>query len=118
MVKRADILKYADETYQTKPEHLWEKYPDHEVLRHSRNKKWYAIIMDIPRNKIGLEGEELIDILDVKCDPDMIALLSPQKGFCEAYHMNKRHWITVLLNGTVPDQEIFHLLDISYELTK
>lgn len=118
MVTRADVLQYADENYNTKSEHLWAKYPSYEVLRHGGNKKWYAVIMDIPRNKVGLDGEESIDILDVKCEPDMVLLLSSQKGFCEAYHMNKKHWITIILDGTVEDEEIYNLLDMSYELTR
>lgn len=118
MVTRKELLEYADENYNTQSEHLWAKYPSYEVLRHNSNRKWYAVIMDIPGNKVGLDGEELIDILDVKCEPDMVPLLSSQKGFCEAYHMNKKHWITIVLDGTAADEEIYNLLDMSYELTK
>ena len=118
MVAREDILKYANISYNTKSERLWTKFPGYEVLRHNRNKKWYALIANVSRNKIGLSGEELIDILNVKCDPDMVAVLSSQKGIIPAYHMNKRHWITIILDGTVSDQEIYHLLDLSYEITK
>lgn len=118
MVTRADITQYADENYHTKPEHLWEKYPSYEVLRHNSNRKWYAVIMDISRSKVGLDGEECIDILDVKCEPEMIHLLSAQKGFCRAYHMNKKHWITIILDGTVADEAVYNLLDMSYELTR
>lgn len=118
MAGRKDILNYAFETYGTKPEHLWEKYPTHEVLRHSRNAKWYGLLTDIPRQKMGLEGDGVIDILVVKGEPDMIASLVGQKGFAPAYHMNKTHWITVLLDGAVKDDEIYSLLDISYELTR
>lgn len=118
MVSRVDILKYVEENYKTKPEHLWEKYPSYGVLRHKGNRKWYAILMDVPRNRVGLEGEETIDILDVKCEPDMIVSLSSQKGFFPAYHMNKKHWITIILDGTVADHEIYNLIDMSYEMTK
>ena len=118
MVSRADILKYAEKNYKAKPEHLWEKYPGYGVLRHRENKKWYAVLMDIPQNKVGLEGEEAVDILDVKCEPDMVVSLSLQQGFFPAYHMNKKHWITIILDGTVADHEIYNLLDMSYELTQ
>ncbi len=118
MVKRADILRYADENYHTKSEHLWAKYPNYEVLRHGHNNKWYAVIMDVPRHKVGLTGDEIVDILDVKCEPDMIASLSAQRGFYKAYHMNKQHWITIILDGTVRDDEILGMVDISYEMTK
>lgn len=118
MVTRADILKYVDENYNTEPEHLWAQYPSYEVLRHRRNRKWYAIIMDIPKNRIGLTEDEIVDVLDVKCEPEMIDVLVSQKGFFPAYHMNKKHWITVILDGTVADNEIYSLLDQSYEMTK
>lgn len=118
MVTRADILKYVDENYNTEPEHLWTTFPNYEVLRHRRNKKWYAVIMDIPKNRIGLDGDKIVDVLDVKCEPDMIDVLLSQKGFFPGYHMNKKHWITIILDGTVADNEIYSLLDQSYEMTK
>lgn len=118
MAGRNDILNYAFETYGTKAEHLWEKYPTHEVLRHRENAKWYGLLTDIPRQKMGLAGDGLIDILVIKCEPDMIASLVGQKGFAPAYHMNKTHWITVLLDGSLKDDTIYSLLDISYELTR
>ena len=46
-------LKYVDKHYHTKPEHLWEKYPTSEILRHKRNRKWYALITDVNRNNNG-----------------------------------------------------------------
>lgn len=117
MITRKDILRYADENYHTKSEHLWEKYPTSEILRHDRNRKWYALITDVPRNKVGLEGDEAIDILNVKCEPDMVFALSSQEGFSPAWHMNKKHWLTIILNGTIADDEVYRLLDLSYELT-
>lgn len=60
---------------------------------------------------------DMIDVLNVKCEPDMVAVLAHQEGFAPAYHMNKRHWLTVRLDGSVSREQIFHLLDISYELT-
>jgi predicted DNA-binding protein (MmcQ/YjbR family) len=118
MVTRADILAYAKEKYNTDPERLWAKYPEYEVLRHRNNKKWYVILMDVPGNKVGLETDEVLDIIDIKCEPDMILTLSTQTGFAPAYHMNKKHWLTILLNGSVNDDEIYNLLDMSYEMTK
>lgn len=124
MVTRTDILQYAEENYHTKPEYLWAKSPNYAVLRHSRNRKWYALVMDVPLSLLSLNNmatpdeDQVIDILDIKCEPDMILALSTQEGFCPAYHMNKKHWLTVILDGTVADDEIYNLLDISYEMTK
>lgn len=118
MVTRADLLQYVDEQYNTKPERLWAKSPGNEVLRHRGNRKWYGIIMDVAKSKVGLEGEEIIDILNVKCEPDLVLSLSSQEGYFRAYHMNKQHWLTIILNGTVPDHEIYNLIDLSYKMTK
>ena len=112
---RQDILKYAAEQYGTEPEFLWASYPEYAVLRH-RTGKWYAVIMDVPREKLGLPGSERVDILDVKCEADMIGSFRQRKGFLPAYHMNKSRWLTILLDGSVDKETIFFLLDMSYDL--
>lgn len=117
MVGREDVKKYIFETYGLHSVRLWAKTPTNEVFRHEANKKWFGLIMDIPGSKVGLESDEIIDVLNVKCDPEMIALMVSQQGFAPAYHMNKQHWISILLNGTAPDDTIYHLLDMSYDMT-
>ena len=114
---RDDILMYAAEQYGTEPEYLWMKYPEYAVLRHADNKKWYAILMNVEREKLGLSGEGAVDILDIKCEPIMGASLLFEKGFLPAYHMNKGNWITVLLDGTVDKETIFSLLTLSFDMT-
>lgn len=119
---RQDILAYVKKEYGTTPVHLWKSNPDYEVLRHEAEQgkgkgKWYALIMDIRRETLGLDGEGVIGIMNVKCDPEMIDLLRMSKGYLPAYHMNKNHWITVLLDGTVPLDSIKQLIDESYALT-
>ena len=117
MLSRTDLLEYAKDKYNTVSEKLWLKYPSYEVLRHEKNRKWYAIIMGVQKNKVGLNEEGLIDILDVKCEPGLIPILLRQKGFAPAYHMSKEHWISIILNGSVNDEEIYNLLDGSYKMT-
>ena len=115
---RQDILEYAKMQYHTEPECLWMRYPNYAVLRHSDNKKWYAVIMDVSADKLGLPGNEKVDILNVKCDPLMIGFLRMEKGIMPSYHMNKGSWISVLLDGSVDKTQVFGLLQMSYELTK
>ncbi len=115
---RKSIFDYADKTYQSIPEYLWAKDPDSAVLRHNDNKKWYALIMNISKDKLGLEEEGKVEVINMKCDPQMIDTLQMTKGIFPAYHMNKRHWISVLLDGSVDDNMVYHLLDISFKLTK
>ncbi len=113
---REKIFEYVKEEYNTIPEYLWDKYPLYAVLKHSNN-KWYGIIMNISKEKLGLEGKEEIDIMDVKCHPEMIGGLRLKKGFLPAYHMNKEHWITIILDGSVESEKIKELIDLSYEST-
>lgn len=47
----------------------------------------------------------------------MLGSLLEEKGFYPAYHMNKEHWITIFLDGSVDDEKILSLIDISYDLT-
>lgn len=114
---RDDILEYALKEYKTKPEYPWMSLPGYAVLRHSSNKKWYGIIMNVSQEKIGLSGQGIIDILDIKCDPVLLGSLMSEKGILPAYHMHKGNWITVLLDGSVDRDLILSLLQMSYELT-
>lgn len=112
---REDVLTFALEQYGTEPEFLWASYPDYAVLRH-RNGKWYGIIMNVPQEKLGLSGKDWVDILNVKCEPDMIGSFRQRAGVLPAYHMNRTHWLTVLLDGLVDRETICFLLTMSYDL--
>lgn len=115
---RNTIYDYTEKTFGTQIEYPWRSLPNYAVLRRSDNKKWYAIIMDVPKNKLGLQGKERIDILDIKCNPVFREMLLAQKGFLPAYHLNRENWITVLLDGTVDNDIVFGLLDESYKIAK
>ncbi len=115
---RKQIIQFISEKYSAVAEYPWLKYPDYAVFRHDSNKKWFAVIMDIPRSRLGLDGEEIIDILNVKCEPVMTGSLRGEKGFYPAYHMNKTNWITVALDGSVSGERIKQLIDMSFELTR
>ncbi len=117
MTMREDVVEYVGKKYGTKPETPWMKYPKYVVLRHSDNRKWYAIMMNIAREKLQIGGEGEVDIIDIKCDPDLIDTLKTEKGFLPAYHMNKRNWLTILLDGSAEKEQIFALLDMSYSMT-
>lgn len=86
------------------------------MLRHQNGDKWFAIVMNIPGHKIGLKTEE-VDILDVKVRQEYIGSLRQKAGVYPAYHMNKEHWVSVLLEGPLPEEEVYELLIDSYKLT-
>lgn len=114
-MKREEIYEYVKKQYGTVPEYLWKESPESAVLRHP-NGKWYAVLMQVEKSKLGLEGDTKVDIIDVKCDPDMVGLLTQTYGFLPGYHMNKKYWITMLLDGTVSEAKILDFLDMSYDL--
>lgn len=117
-MRRNDVIEYIKETYEIIPECLFKSDPECCVFRHHHSKKWFGIIMNISADKVGLEADTYIDVLNVKCEPQMVAVLNCQSGFAPAYHMNKKHWLTILLDGSVQKEQIVQLLDISFELTK
>lgn len=80
--------------------------------------KWYGVMMDVPRDKLGLAGTGNAEVLNVKCAPLLVGSLWLQAGFLPAYHMNKSSWVSILLNGTVSNEEIKNLIDMSYTLVQ
>jgi len=115
---KQQILSYAQKTYNAVPDAPFRTAPTYLVLRHADTRKWYALIMDVPGERLGLSGSEYVDILNIKCDPMLSGSLRMNKGFLPAYHMHRDSWITILLDGTVLAKDIFPLLDMSYEITR
>lgn len=115
---RNDILEYVSNQYGTDPDYPWAKMPDAAVLRHRGSKKWYGLIMKVKPKSLGLSGIGEVDILNLKCDHRLIGELIKKPCFKPAYHMNKEHWITVILSEADNPEEIYSLVDVSYGLTK
>jgi predicted DNA-binding protein (MmcQ/YjbR family) len=118
MTSKASILAYAKTNYDTNPDYPWGQDAGYAVLRHVKSKKWFCLVMTVKRQKIGLDGEGLIDVMNIKCRTEWIGALRQSKGFLPAYHMNKEHWLTVLLDGTVQQEHLCQLIDDSYALTQ
>lgn len=112
------VLTYVLEKYGTTPEFLWARSPGNAILRHKHNLKWYAALLSLPKKKLGIDRPGDIEILDVKGDPAMIDNLRDGKRFLPAYHMNKEHWMTLVLDGSIPMKEICSLIDLSFDITK
>lgn len=114
---RKELEQFILDNYNCNTDYPWIKYPSFEVFRHINNKKWFALIMDISKDKLGLKSNEIISVVNFKCDPILIGSLLREKGFFPAYHMSKNSWITVALNNSVDNDKIKMLLDLSYQLT-
>ena len=113
---REEILDYAKKVYGTVPEYLWEQHPTYAVLRMKDTDKWYGVLMKVSRRELGIEGDGEVDIMNVRCDPEMAVSLLRTKGFLTGYLMDHNNWISVLLDGTVGETKILDSLDRSYDL--
>ena len=113
--QRERITQYIQDAYGTQAEYLWADSPGNAIFRHSASKKWYAAMMRVLPEKLGLAEGEALDVMDIKCSTIMIGSLLATKGFLPAYHMNKDHWISIILDGSVSDGQIIPLLELSYD---
>lgn len=111
---RSEVFDYARREYGTEPDYPWGD--NSAVLRH-KSGKWYGLVMRVGRDKLGLPGEGAVDALNVKCDPMLIGGLLREDGYHKAYHMNKERWITIRLDGSVSEEDIRSLIDLSFSLT-
>ena len=116
-MNRTELEAQIVQTYQTAPEHPWSRHPGYAVFRHKQNRKWFAVIMDLPKSALGLTNPGTVDVLNLKCDPILIGALRSTPGFYPAYHMSKTHWISITLDGTAEGDTILQLLAMSYALT-
>ena len=118
MTRKEELFAYALNYYGVEPDYPFSIAPTYAVLRHQSNRKWFALVMDVGGSKVGLDSDEVIPCINLKIDdPVFHDLLVKQKGIIPAYHMNKLHWITVRLNGDVPEKNVYDLIDASFEAT-
>lgn len=112
-----EVIGYVSGKYGDKLEFLWEKYDDCAIFRNKQNEKWYAILMTISEGKIKDGSKKIVEIIDLKCDKERTSAIVDNKLFFPGYHMNKKSWITVILDDSVPTEDIFELIDDSYKLS-
>lgn len=110
------VIEYIRTKYGDELEHLWEKAPTNAIWRRKDNNKWYALLIVLSRRKLGVNSDELVEIMDLLIAPDELAKVVDNVSIFTAYHMNKKSWFTICLDGTVPTQRIFDFIDKSYIL--
>ena len=112
-----NIEAYIKETYGVAGEHIFARDPETCVFRHKSNRKWFGVIMVIPKSRLGLPGTGNIRVINLKCDTRLIGSFRQETGIFPAWHMSKAHWLTVALDGTVSEDKLRFLLGMSFELT-
>ena len=115
---RDAVMSYVNRKYKTRADYPWKGDSENAVLRHEDNRRWYGLVMEVERSKLGLSGKGRICVLNVKTADAMFHdILIRREGYFPGYHMNKEKWITILLDGTVPFEEICGMIDESYLAT-
>ena len=116
-MQKEEIILYIEKKYKVKPQFPWAPRAEHMVFKHSKNKKWFALIMGVTGGKLGLETGDIVEVINLKCDTDLSANIRMSKEILPAYHMNKKHWISVILDKRVANDTVKSLIDLSFELT-
>ena len=114
---KQEFLEYCFDTYSTSPDYPFDDHLETAVFRHTGNKKWFALVMRVSRRKFGFDGDEVIDVVNLKLPTEMFGSFGAADGVYPADHMNKLHWISVLLPDA-PDDVVKFLVNVSFEATK
>lgn len=112
------VIDYVTQKYHTELEYLWEKFDDNAIWRRPDTKKWYGLLIVLNRQKLDGQTDARTEIIDLRAAPATIAQLIDHRTVFPAYHMNKQHWLTICLDGTMPTAKICKLLDQSYALAR
>ena len=114
---KQEFLEYCLDTYGTSPDYPFDEDFETAVLRHTANRKWYAIVMRVSRRKFGFDSDEMVDVVNLKLPTEMFGSFGVEDGVYPAYHMNKLHWISVILQDAPEDVTKF-LVNVSFQATE
>lgn len=114
---REELFEYVKDEYGIEPDYPFDKDFTTGVLRHKSNKKWFALVMVLPKNKVYGDCDNIVEVVNLKCDPMLRGSLLGEKGIYTAYHMNKVHWVTLVLSEA-SEENVKTLIDLSFSLTK
>ena len=99
---RQTVFDYIKKKYKALPEYPWRKYDSNAVFRHTDNKKWFALVMGVQRNKLGLSGDDYIDVVNLKID-DMFFrdMIITEDGITDLPLQTKRQLADIILDRIV-----------------
>lgn len=111
-----EVICYVREKYGDELEYLWTKFPDNAVWRRKDTAKWYGAILTVEKSKLGLESDEIAEIIDLRIQPEKMEALLSNDNYHPGWHMNKKNWYTIILDGSVATDDICRHIDESYRL--
>lgn len=112
-----EIIEYIKQKYNDELEFLWEKFEDVAIWRNKQNEKWYGLIMKISEQKLGIESEKIIEVIDIRYQKEEVQNIVDNKKIFPGYHMNKKSWITIKLDNSIETDKIKELIDNSYNIS-
>ena len=112
------LIDFVRKKYHDEPEYLWKRFPSNAVWRRKDNQKWYGVLLTVSRRKLRIKSDEIAEIIDLRVNPNILEKRIDHKRYYPGWHMNKKHWITIILDGSVPFEEICQRIDESYSLAK
>ncbi len=112
------ITNLIIEKYGDKPEFLWDTSPGSGIFRNPDTEKWYLAILDVDRSKIQKKKKGLVEVADLKLAPENVEKLLKKEHYYPAYHMNKKYWLTIILDDSVSDEKIMELIEESHSFTE
>ncbi|MCH5299360.1 MAG: MmcQ/YjbR family DNA-binding protein [Ruminococcus sp.] len=110
------VIEYVREKYGDELEFLWKKFSDNAIWRRKDSQKWYGLVLTIPRSKLGLSSDEIVEIIVMRIKPEQMSQTVDNKKYFPGWHMSKKSWYTIILDGSVSNEEIFRRIDESYGL--
>ena len=117
-MNRQTVFDDIKKKYKVQPEYPWRRYDSNAVFRRADNNKWFALVMDVQGDKVGRAGADYVEVINLKIDDLFFRdLIIQEDGIMPAYHMNKMHWISVRLDGSVREERVFDLIDMSFFAT-
>ncbi|MBD5113071.1 MAG: hypothetical protein HDT42_11175 [Ruminococcaceae bacterium] len=112
------LIEYVREKYGCELEFLWEKFSDNAVWRRADTGKWFAAVLTVSLRKLGLKSDEVAEIIDLRLPPEQMESLVDGKCYFGGWHMNKKHWYTMILDGSIPFDELCERIDESWILAR
>lgn len=112
------IQKMVEDVFEEKLDAPFEKDTTSLVLRHKESNKWICLFMEIPKKKLGRHEDKIVSVVNVKLNPEKINQVVNQKEIFSCYHMNKKYWVTILLEDKLSDLQVLDYIKESAKETK
>jgi len=118
-MKRREMIDYIENEYDITPAYLWDKFPKYAAFRHQESDKWFALLMNVSPDKLDIEDDHELDIINVKCEQELIHGLQSKDYIFPGYHMSKEHWVSIVLEyiDSNSKEHVFELIEDSFQLT-